>query len=163
VSTHRPDQLVIEITERLLISDIERVSLVARPSPSGIGLSLDDFGTGYASLQQLRQLPLREVKVDRSYISGMVDNRADRTIVTSVHHLARALGVDVVAEGVEDERIAAALAELPGMIGQGWYFGRPMPAEDLEHWRQRLPRPVARGRRFRRRADRPRWIRVERR
>jgi predicted signal transduction protein with EAL and GGDEF domain len=137
-----PSQLVIEITERMLITDLERVSLVARAlAERGIGLSLDDFGTGYASLQQLRQLPLREVKVDRSYISGMVDSPADRTIVASVHDLARALGVDVVAEGVEDERIARALAELPGMIGQGWYFGRPMPAEELAEWRQQ-GRPV---------------------
>ena len=151
-----PGQMVIEITERLLISDIERVSLVARGlAERGIGLSLDDFGTGYASLQQLRQLPLREVKVDRSYISGMVDNPADRTIVASVHDLARALGVDVVAEGVEDERMARALAELPGMIGQGWYFGRPMSAEDLWAWRQRQPRPVVDGRRLRRWAERP--------
>jgi predicted signal transduction protein with EAL and GGDEF domain len=133
-----PEQLVIEITERMLISDIDRVSQVARTlAREGMRLSLDDFGTGYASLQQLRLLPLTEVKVDRSYISGMVDNPADRAIVASVHQLTRALNVDVVAEGVEDQRTADALATLPGTIGQGWHFGRPMTVEDLRTWRQR--------------------------
>ena len=131
-----PRQLVIEITERMLITDMDRVNQVAHElAQYGIGLSLDDFGTGYASLQQLRQLPLQEVKVDRTYVNNMVDNPADRAIVTSVHQLAQALGVDVVAEGVEDERTAQALATLTGTIGQGWYFGRPMAAEDLRHWR----------------------------
>jgi diguanylate cyclase (GGDEF)-like protein len=156
-----PGQLAIEITERMLINDIERVGLVARAlADRGLGLSLDDFGTGYASLQQLRELPLREVKVDRSYISGIVDSPTDRAIVASVYQLARALGVDVVAEGVEDEGIAQALAELPGMIGQGWYFGRPMSVAELCDWRQLLPRPISRGRRFRRRAERLRGIRA---
>jgi FOG: EAL domain len=136
-----PRQLVIEITERMLISDMDRVSQVARElAQHGIGLSLDDFGTGYASLQQLRQLPLQEVKVDRSYVNNMVDNPADRAIVTSVHQLARALGVDVVAEGVENERTAQALTTLPGTIGQGYFFGRPMAAEDLRRWRLVDPR-----------------------
>jgi predicted signal transduction protein with EAL and GGDEF domain len=133
-------QLSIEITERLLISDAARVRQVAQAMDAqGIGLSLDDFGTGYASLQQLRELPLSEVKVDRSYIAGLVDNRADRAIVTSVHQLTRALGVTLVAEGVEDERTANALAALPGIIGQGWYFGAPMSVEDLDAWRQHQP------------------------
>jgi EAL domain-containing protein (putative c-di-GMP-specific phosphodiesterase class I)/GGDEF domain-containing protein len=132
-----PHQLVLEITERLLISDVERVSDVARVlAQQGVGLSLDDFGTGHASLQQLRELPLDEVKVDRTYVRGMVDNPADAAIVTSVHQLTRALGVTVVAEGVEDERIANALARLPGTIGQGWYLGRPMSVDDLQGWRQ---------------------------
>jgi diguanylate cyclase (GGDEF)-like protein len=157
-----PSQLAIEITERMLISDIERVGRVARAlAERGLGLSLDDFGTGYASLQQLRQLPLREVKVDRSYIIGVVDNPTDRAIVASVHQLTRALGVDVVAEGVEDEGIARALAELPGMIGQGWYFGRPMSVEELCDWCHILPRPIANGRRFRRLLERPRLGRAE--
>jgi len=135
-----PRQLVMEITERLLISDIERVSEVARMlADHGVGLSLDDFGTGYASLQQLRELPLTEVKVDRSYVSGMVENPVDRAIVTSVHQLTRALGVDIVAEGVEDQRIADALATLPGTIGQGWHLGRPMAVDDLRRWRQAHP------------------------
>jgi diguanylate cyclase len=132
-----PRQLVVEITERMLVSDAGRVKQVADGLiGQGVGLSLDDFGTGYASLQQLRQLPLTEVKVDGSYVSAMVDNPADAAIVTSVHQLARALGVDVVAEGVEDQRTADALAGLAGTIGQGWHFGRPMTVEQLATWRR---------------------------
>jgi predicted signal transduction protein with EAL and GGDEF domain len=132
------DQVTIEITERMLITDEPRVGQVAEMlTRLGVGLSLDDFGTGHASLQQLRQLPLTEVKVDRLYVSGIVDNPGDRAVVTSVHQMARALGVTVVAEGVEDARTADALAQLPGTIGQGWHFGAPMPADEVRrHARQ---------------------------
>jgi EAL domain-containing protein (putative c-di-GMP-specific phosphodiesterase class I) len=132
-----PRQLVVEITERMVVSDTGRVKQVADELiRQGVGLSLDDFGTGYASLQQLRQLPLTEVKVDGSYVRAMVDNPADAAIVTSVHQLAQALGVDVVAEGVEDQRTADALAGLTGTIGQGWHFGRPMTVDQLRDWRR---------------------------
>jgi diguanylate cyclase len=133
-------QLVVEITERMLVSDAGRVKQIAEGLvQQGVGLSLDDFGTGHASLQQLRELPLTEVKVDRSYVSAMVDNPADASIVTSVHQLARALGMDVVAEGVEDQRTADALAAFAGIIGQGWHFGRPMTVEQLRAWQRHRP------------------------
>jgi EAL domain-containing protein (putative c-di-GMP-specific phosphodiesterase class I) len=125
-------QLTIEITERMLSTEEPRVGQVAATlTQLGLGLSLDDFGTGHASLQQLRQLPLTEVKLDRTYVSGILDNPADQAVISSVHQMAQALGVAVVAEGVEDEAIAAALARLPGTIGQGWHFGAPMAAHEL--------------------------------
>jgi predicted signal transduction protein with EAL and GGDEF domain len=125
-------QLTVEITERMLVTDQPQVGHTASElTRLGVGLSLDDFGTGHASLQQLRRLPLSEVKVDRAFVSGIVDSPADQAVVSSVHQMARALGVAVVAEGVEDERTARALARLPGIIGQGWHFGRPMPAYEL--------------------------------
>src|SRR5262249_9982468 len=112
-----PSQLTIEITERVLISDSVRVTQVAaRLARLGVGLSLGDFGTGYASMQQMRLLPLSEVKIDRSYVNGIVDNPADLAIVRSVHQLASALRVSVVAEGVEDRRTALALNRLTGVI-----------------------------------------------
>lgn len=155
-----PAQLTIEITERMLITDAERVAHVAATlTRLGVGLSLDDFGTGYASLQQLRLLPLSEVKVDRSYIRGIVDNPADLAIVASVHELAQALQVSVVAEGVEDHRTARALAQLSGTIGQGYHFGRPMPPEALRDWRY-TPAPPPRRRPLRRRLG-P-WLRSRR-
>jgi predicted signal transduction protein with EAL and GGDEF domain len=130
-----PAQLTIEITERIAVSgDV----LVARTADAvaglGVGLSIDDFGTGFASMQQLRTLPLTEVKIDKSYVSSMLTNPEDWAIVRGVHQLARALKLDVVAEGVENRRMAAALTRLPGTIGQGWHFGRPMTAEALEDW-----------------------------
>jgi predicted signal transduction protein with EAL and GGDEF domain len=128
-------QLTIEITERMLVTDQPQVSRTASElNRLGVGLSLDDFGTGHASLQQLRRLPLSEVKIDQAYIRGIVDSPADQAIVTSVHQMARALGVTVVAEGVEDDRTARGLASLPGIICQGWHFGQPMPANDVWQW-----------------------------
>jgi EAL domain-containing protein (putative c-di-GMP-specific phosphodiesterase class I) len=128
-----PQQLTIEITERMLSTEEPRfLSVAGSLNRLGAGLSLDDFGTGHASLQQLRQLPLTEVKLDRAYVSGILDNPADKAVITSVHQMAQALGVTVVAEGVEDERIAAALARLPGVVGQGWHFGKPMPPDELQ-------------------------------
>jgi EAL domain-containing protein (putative c-di-GMP-specific phosphodiesterase class I) len=125
-------QITIEITERMLLTDEPRVRQVtAELSRLGLGLSLDDFGTGHASLQQLRLLPLTEVKIDRAYVSGIADNDADRALITSVHELAQATGVVVVAEGVEDRRTADILASLPGTIGQGWHFGAPMRPDEL--------------------------------
>jgi EAL domain-containing protein (putative c-di-GMP-specific phosphodiesterase class I) len=130
----------------MLIDNSERVNRAADAIVGlGVGLSLDDFGTGYASVQQLRQLPLTEVKIDKSYVIGVTGNRAEQAIVTSVHQLARALGLAVVAEGVEDERTARQLAKLPGTIGQGWYFGRPVPAEEFAQLAQHLMHPDGRS------------------
>jgi diguanylate cyclase (GGDEF)-like protein len=137
-----PELLTIEITERMLIADEPGISRACGDLVGlGVGLSLDDFGTGYASMQQLRQLPLTEVKIDRSYVSGIVDNPADLAIVRSVHELGRALRVEVVAEGVEDQRTADTLATLAGAIGQGWYFARPMTADALRGWQPSSPPP----------------------
>ena len=115
-----PAQIVIEITERMIIDDARTAQAVEDLTKLGVGLSLDDFGTGHASLQQLRRLPLTEVKIDQSYVRGMVQNPADLAIVTSVHQLASALGVAVVAEGRREareplERIADAMAAHPGV------------------------------------------------
>jgi len=124
-----PSCLTIEVTERLLVVDSARVAKAAEEIQKiGVALSLDDFGTGYASIQQLRVLPLAEVKIDRSYVHGLVHDEAKAAIVRNVHDLATTLGMTVVAEGVEDAATARALARLPGVVGQGWYFGRPVPA-----------------------------------
>jgi diguanylate cyclase (GGDEF)-like protein len=135
-----PNQLTIEITERMLVEDPERATRLAeRVSGLGVGLSLDDFGTGFASMQELWKLPLTEVKIDKSYVQGMTSTAAHRAVVTSVHELAQALNLAVVAEGVEDEPTATALATLPGTIGQGYHFGRPAAPEVFEEqWRHHL-------------------------
>ncbi len=138
-----PEHLTIELTERMLIDDTERVARVAtKIAALGVGLSLDDFGTGFASLQQLRALPLTEVKIDRSYVRDVADSQAQLAIVQGVHQLARAMRLHVVAEGVEDERTAEVLSRMPGTIGQGWYFGHPLPAHEFEEqWRRLMLSP----------------------
>jgi EAL domain-containing protein (putative c-di-GMP-specific phosphodiesterase class I) len=131
-------QLDVEITERALVEETRLLDEAARcVAARGVGLSLDDFGTGFASLRRLRQMPLAEVKIDRSYVSRMAHSAADRAIVATIHDLANVLGLRLVAEGVEDEQTARILADLDGVIGQGWLYARPMTAQQLVGWLKR--------------------------
>jgi predicted signal transduction protein with EAL and GGDEF domain len=130
-----PEQLELEITESALVTPSPSVDrTVADLVAMGIALSLDDFGTGFASLQQIRRYPLRELKIDRSYVAAMTESLADRAMVTAISQLALQLGLRVVAEGVEDAGTAHLLSEIGPIIGQGWYFGRPMSGPDLLAW-----------------------------
>jgi EAL domain-containing protein (putative c-di-GMP-specific phosphodiesterase class I) len=125
-------QLTIEVTEGELISDersVERVA--ARISDAGVGLSVDDFGTGFSSLQHLRRLPLTEIKIDKSLVERIVDDRDDRALVRSVLDLAATLRLRVVAEGVEDERTHRVLVDLGCPVAQGWHYGRPTTAAEI--------------------------------
>jgi diguanylate cyclase (GGDEF)-like protein len=138
-----PQQLDIEVTERSIIEDSVVLDEAAhRIAKLGVGLSLDDFGTGFSSLRRLRRLPLTEVKIDRAYVSKVAESEPDRAIVTAIHGCAQALGLRTVAEGVEDEATVGILATFDRVIGQGWYYGRPMTAPDLADWlRSRAARP----------------------
>ncbi|MFE9690356.1 putative bifunctional diguanylate cyclase/phosphodiesterase [Micromonospora sp. NPDC005806] len=137
-----PDRLQVEITEGALMADPRRVlATISQLHRIGVGIALDDFGTGYSSLQHLRRLPLSEVKVDRSFVLGMADDPDDAAIVRSMIELAGALGLRVVAEGVEDERTWRLLHAAGCDVAQGWFHARPMPAGDLVTWLSRY-RPV---------------------
>ncbi|MEJ3749314.1 EAL domain-containing protein [Actinomycetes bacterium KLBMP 9797] len=140
-----PDRLQLEITEGALMADPRRVlATIARLAKIGVGIALDDFGTGYSSMQHLRRLPLAEVKVDRSFVLGMATDTDDAAIVRSVIELAGALGLRVVAEGVEDERTWRLLHEAGCHVAQGWFYARPMPPDELAMWlsRYRAIRPA---------------------
>ncbi|SCF33077.1 diguanylate cyclase (GGDEF) domain-containing protein [Micromonospora viridifaciens] len=141
-----PDRLQVEITEGALMADPRRVlASISQLHRIGVGIALDDFGTGYSSLQHLRRLPLSEVKVDRSFVLGMAEDPDDAAIVRSMIELAGALGLRVVAEGVEDERTWRLLHAAGCDVAQGWFHARPMPAGELVTWlsRYRPVRPVA--------------------
>ncbi|WBB56847.1 EAL domain-containing protein [Verrucosispora sp. WMMD573] len=140
-----PERLQLEITEGALMADPRRVlTTITRLHRIGVGIALDDFGTGYSSLQHLRRLPLSEVKVDRSFVLGMAEDADDAAIVRSTIELAKALGLRVVAEGVEDERTWRMLHAAGCDAAQGWFYARPMPAEELVAWlaRYRPLRPL---------------------
>ena len=125
--------LVLEVTESSIMSDPRRIgNVLAQMGEFGVGLSLDDFGTGYSSLAHLRSLPVGELKVDRSFVSRMCTNSMDAAIVQATIQLSHALGIRVVAEGVEDERTWEALKTLGCDLIQGYVFSRPVPGEELE-------------------------------
>lgn len=128
-----PRDVVIEVTENAFIEDTERAHVVLHDLRLvGVTLALDDFGTGYASLNHLLQFPIDVVKIDRTFISGVVSDPASRTIVAAVIGLAHQLGMSVVAEGIETQHQHEQLRALGCDHCQGYYFGVPLRAEDLD-------------------------------
>ena len=108
----------------------------------GIVLSIDDFGTGYSSLAYIKQLPVNELKIDKSFVMGMSVGENDAVIVRSTIDLAHNLGFKVVAEGVEDEATYHMLAKLGCDVAQGYYISRPLPPGDVEAWIRNSKWPV---------------------
>ncbi len=138
-----PYRLQLEITESALMADPHRVlATLTRLQLLGVGIALDDFGTGYSSLQHLRRLPLSEVKIDRSFVMAMADDPDDLVIVRSIIELAGALGLRVVAEGVEDERAWRLLQSAGCEVAQGWFYARPLPPDELADWLARTTLPA---------------------
>jgi EAL domain-containing protein (putative c-di-GMP-specific phosphodiesterase class I) len=127
--------LRVEITETTLMVDPVRArATLERLCRLGVRLSVDDFGTGYSSLRYLQQLPVDELKIDRSFIRDMVTNESDHTIVQSTIDLAHALGLQVVAEGVEDAATWVHLASTGCDQAQGYYMSRPLAAPAATEW-----------------------------
>ncbi len=130
-----PGLLVLEITEGAVMTDPDRaIDVLGQLDQLGVRLSIDDFGTGYSSLSYLKQLPVHEVKIDRSFVTGLADSAEDLAIVRSVISLGSNLGLDIVAEGVEDQATYDLLAALGCTKIQGWHVARPMPVDDVSAW-----------------------------
>jgi predicted signal transduction protein with EAL and GGDEF domain len=129
------DRLECEISENTVMADpLRALDVLTRLRALGLRLSLDDFGTGHSSLAYLKRFPLDEVKIDRSFVLGMTDDENDAVIVRSTIDLARNLGLDVVAEGVENEAILRGLGALRCDVAQGFHVSRPLPPDELERW-----------------------------
>jgi diguanylate cyclase (GGDEF)-like protein/PAS domain S-box-containing protein len=125
-----PELLCVEITESALVDDAAAtLGTLNRLKELGVTLALDDFGTGYSSLTYVRRFPIDTLKIDRSFIDGIVGSTEDEAIVTAVLEMGRALGVHVVAEGVETEEQAARLRTLGCTLAQGYLFSEPVPPE----------------------------------
>ena len=130
-----PSWLTFEVTESGIMSDPENmIRMLDDMAAAGIRFAIDDFGTGYSSLAYLQQLPVSKVKIDRSFVMAMVGDPANASIVRSVVDLARSLGLDVVAEGVEDQRTLDLLTSIDCGFVQGYYLSRPIPAIELTEW-----------------------------
>ena len=124
------ERLVIEVTESSLFADMDLArSIVTSLKNQGVRLALDDFGTGFSSLAHLRSLPFDIIKIDRSFVTNIHAKRENTAIVRAVTTLANALSVPVCVEGIENEESYKTIVRLGCEIGQGWYFGKPMPAE----------------------------------
>jgi diguanylate cyclase (GGDEF)-like protein len=130
-----PESLILEITENAVMADPSRaIELLERFNNMGVRLSVDDFGTGYSSLSYLKRLPVHEVKIDRSFVTNLLNNDEDFAIVRSIVDLGNNLGLEIVAEGVEDQQTWDLLADFGCTRVQGWHLARPMPIAHLHDW-----------------------------
>jgi diguanylate cyclase (GGDEF)-like protein len=137
------DRLTLELTESAIVQDPRRATRVFDALKTlNARVAMDDFGTGYSSLAYLQRLPIDVLKIDRSFVSGMMMDPDSVAIVRAVLSLAEALGMSTTAEGVESRELATTLAALGCVSGQGYFFARPLdPTEAVDYWesRRRLP------------------------
>ncbi|PEQ10856.1 GGDEF-domain containing protein [Novosphingobium sp. PC22D] len=140
-----PHRLEIEITESCLHDNVVQVrSLITSLKNQGITVSLDDFGTGYSSLAQLRSLPFDRIKIDRSFVSSIVENKDSAAIVHSIAMLGQGLKLPITAEGIETSEVLEHLLPYGPLKGQGYLYGRPQPATVVRDWLEskgRVTRP----------------------
>ncbi len=130
-----PGALKLEITESMILSDPQRaLATVESLSEIGVRFAVDDFGTGHSSLANLRRLPVHELKIDRSFVTPMLNEESDGVIVRSTIELGHALGLKVIAEGVEDEITLARLEEIGCDRAQGHFFSKPIPPIEFMRW-----------------------------
>jgi EAL domain-containing protein (putative c-di-GMP-specific phosphodiesterase class I)/CHASE2 domain-containing sensor protein len=129
LAAHR---LTLELTETAALTGSgQGLEMIARLRDLGINIAIDDYGTGLSTLDYLKKIPANEIKIDQSFVKGMVDNRSDRLMVQSTIGLAHSLGRKVVAEGVEDREVLELLVEMGCDIAQGFAIGRPMSLDSL--------------------------------
>ena len=128
-----PSRLEVEVTESCLHENVGLVrSLITSLKNQGITVSLDDFGTGYSSLSQLRTLPFDRIKIDRSFVMSLLDDKDSATIIQSIIALGEGLGLPITAEGIENEQVLAELQRFGKFKGQGYLYGFPEPADRTE-------------------------------
>ena len=134
-SSANPQRLKLELTESMLVNDPDEViKKMLLLKEKGVRFSLDDFGTGYSSLQYLKRLPLDQLKIDQSFTKGILLDSNDTSIVKTIISLAKNLGLDVIAEGVETEEQRRYLSEAGCFAYQGYFFSRPLSGEDFERF-----------------------------
>jgi EAL domain-containing protein (putative c-di-GMP-specific phosphodiesterase class I) len=149
VSRLDPSLLVLEITETAIMRDVEStLVLLNQLKTLGVGIAIDDFGTGYSSLAYLRQFPIDAMKIDRSFVASMVDSPESAAIVHTMVQLGKVLGLETIAEGVENNEQLERLRTEGVDVGQGFLFARPMGvaeadrllgSEPVNGWRPTAP------------------------
>ncbi len=130
-----PDQLTLEITESAMMTDPKKsLEILKSLRSEGVSISIDDFGTGYSSLSYLKNLPVNELKIDKSFVLNMMEDEGDAKIVKSVIDLAHNFDLAVVAEGIENQESLDQLKQMGCDYAQGFFIARPMPFDDLMEW-----------------------------
>ncbi len=137
-----PQRVIFEVTESAMMTDIEQATkIMVKLASNGHAFSLDDFGTGFSSFPLLRDLPLEQIKIDRSFVSDMASNKANQSIVRSIIFLANSLNCTVVAEGVEDVTTVGLLQAMDCHYLQGYFFGRPVSLAQYQQLLDTQPSP----------------------
>ena len=130
-----PQRLEIEITESCLHENIGVArTLITSLKNQGIRVSLDDFGTGYSSIAQLRSLPFDQIKIDRSFVTNLMENQDSAAIVHPIALLGKGLGMPITAEGIETDEVKEMLRQYGDIKGQGFLYGQPQPAGIVHQW-----------------------------
>jgi diguanylate cyclase len=125
-------KLTLEITESIFIEDLDYVLPILKEiRERGINISLDDFGTGFSSLSMLRQLPINELKIDKSFVDDILINPEDKALTKTIIDIAKNLNMKTVAEGTEEKEQVAVLSEMECDVFQGYYFSKPLNKDDL--------------------------------
>jgi EAL domain-containing protein (putative c-di-GMP-specific phosphodiesterase class I) len=128
-----PTNLELEVTEDIILHDEKgALDMFLKIQQLGVRVVFDDFGTGFASLSYLKKFPLDGLKIDQSFVFGLLDDAEDAAIVSSTIGLSKQLGLSVIAEGIEDGATADFLVRMGCEEGQGYFFGRPVPADEFE-------------------------------
>ena len=128
-------RLTLEVTESAIVADPETCfARLSELRERGVLISIDDFGTGYSSLSHFKNIPADELKIDKSFVIGMAHDKADEKIVRSIVDLAHDFDIKVIAEGVEDAAVESMLRGMGCDFGQGYYYERPMPHDQISHW-----------------------------
>ena len=141
-----PRSLRLEITESMLVEDVSRATgMLKAITDLNVGLVIDDFGTGYSSLSYIKKLPICCLKIDRSFITDICHDTADRAIVAAVTALAHQMGIHAVAEGVETAEQLAVLRTVGCTLIQGYHYTPALPAADLDTWLSHEPHQRATG------------------
>lgn len=137
--------ITLEVTEDALVADPEKATqMLSYLNEHGFKLSIDDYGTGYSSLAQLKQLPVQELKIDRSFVQNLSTDESDKIIVHSTLELAHNLGLYVVAEGIEDETALLWLKSQGCELAQGYFISKPLPVDTLNLWLENAPYNIKR-------------------
>ena len=126
-----PKYLDLEITESVMWDTKEALNIVTDLKRLGVQLSIDDFGTGYSSLSVLKQLPIDHLKIDKSFLDTMLINKKDEALIKAIIEMAHKLTITIIAEGIEEESQLSFLKQNNCHVGQGYYFSRPKPAEEV--------------------------------